>query len=233
MFLDLGDAVEAFGLGFAVGEDVGTGAADLAVARERTARAYCRPVSDGGAGDPAEPTAAGVRAGLRVTLEWVFGDPSASGRTVTVVGLGQVGQRLARWLAAEGARLTVTDIDPAKASLAAEIGARWAEPDAVLEEPADVIVPAALGGILTAEVVRTLTCKAIVGPANNQLADDGVADLLRSRGILWAPDFAVNAGGMIVVGLVEMLGWQPRRRRPTCRGNRGHGSRDLPTLRGR
>jgi leucine dehydrogenase len=204
--LDLGDAVDAFGGSYGVGEDVGTNAEDMLIARERTRYAYCLPESQGGAGEPSGPTAEGVRLAIGVTLERAFGAAEISGRRIGVIGLGQVGSRVARRLAAEGAELVVSDIDASKQRLAEELGAEWAEPDEALHAEVDLLVPAALGGILAPGSVAELRCAAIAGPANNQLADDAVADLLHERGILWAPDFVVNAGGVIYGSAVEMDG---------------------------
>lgn len=204
--LDLGDAVDAFGGSYGVGEDVGTTAEDMLIARERTRYAYCLPESQGGAGEPSEPTAVGVRAAIGVTLASAFGTADPSGRRIAIIGLGQVGSRVARRLAADGAGLLVTDLDPSKRPLADELGATWTDPETALRAEVDLLVPAALGGILTPESVATLRCAAIAGPANNQLADDDVANLLDDRGILWAPDFVVNAGGVIYGCAMEFEG---------------------------
>ena len=204
--LDLGDAVERFGGSYGVGEDVGTTAEDMLIARERTRYAYCLPESQGGAGEPSEPTAEGVRAAIGVTLERALGSAEVSGRRIAIIGLGQVGSRVARRLAAAGADLVVCDIDASKRALADELGAAWTDPEAALRADVDLLVPAALGGLLTDASVATLRCAAIVGPANNQLVDDRVADALRDRGILWAPDFVVNAGGVIYGSAMEFEG---------------------------
>ncbi len=204
--LDLGDAVDAFGGSYGVGEDVGTTAEDMLIARERTPYAYCLPESQGGAGEPSGPTADGVCAAIRVTLERAFGSAEVAGRRIAVIGLGQVGSRVARRLAGDGAKLVVSDIDDSKSRLADELGAAWTDPDSALGADVDLVVPAALGGILTPASVAALRCAAIAGPANNQLADDGVADALSERGILWAPDFVVNAGGVIYGTAMELDG---------------------------
>jgi leucine dehydrogenase len=209
VMLDLGDLVETFGGRFGVAEDVGTTAEDMLVVSERTRFAYCLPTASGGSGDPSEATALGVFAAIRATCERIFGDPSPAKRHFTVVGLGQVGSRLARLLAADGAVLTITDTNASKDSLAGELGARWVPADEALYEATDILVPAALGGLLTPAVVSTLECSAVVGPANNQLASDDVADLLADRGIVWAPDFVVNAGGVIFGALVDVAGLDP------------------------
>lgn len=209
VMLDLGDAIESLAGGYLAGEDVGTTAEDMAVARERTAWAYCLPESQGGVGEPSEPTAIGVHEAIHAVFQHVYGEPTVSGRRVTIIGLGQVGGRLARLLAAEGAVLSVTDIDLRRKALADELGATWVDVDDAVALPADLLVPAALGGLLTPEVVAGLDCRAVCGPANNQLATREIADLLQSRGIVWAPDFVVNAGGVIYGGLLE-IGGQPK-----------------------
>lgn len=205
--LDLGDAINGFQGRYAAAEDVGTTAYDLAIAREVTEWAYCLPEEQGGTGEPSEPTAIGVHLSIRATCQHLFGDPSPEGRAFTIVGLGQVGGRVARLLAADGAKVTVTDIDTSKRALAEEIGATWVELDGALTLPTEILVPAALGGVLTAALVPQLDCRAIVGPANNQLATEAVAELLQQRGILWAPDFVVNGGGVIYGALVETAGF--------------------------
>ena len=204
--LDLGDAVDGFGGSYGVGEDVGTTAEDMLIARERTRYAYCLPESEGGAGEPSEPTAEGVRLAIAVTLDSAFGTAEVSGRRIGIIGLGQVGSRIARRLAADGADLLVTDIDASKRGLADELGASWADPETVVRAEVDLLVPAALGALFTTDSAATLRCRAIAGPANNQLADAGVADVLARRGILWAPDFVVNAGGVIYGSAMEIEG---------------------------
>jgi leucine dehydrogenase len=206
VFLDFGDAVEALGGRYHAAEDVGTTTADMAVAHERTAWVHCLPESAGGSGEPAELTAVGAYAAIEATWQHLSGSPAPAGRRVTVIGLGQVGGRLARRLAAAGAELTVTDIDPARQRLAEELGARWVAVESAATEEADVLVPAALGGLLDHDLVPRLRCAAVVGPANNQLADDTVADELAARGIVWAPDFVVNAGGVIQGTVLDIAG---------------------------
>ncbi len=125
---------------------------------------------------------------------------------VAVSGLGHVGTLVARGLAASGARLVVSDVDPARRAVAAELGATWTDPESVLRAEVDVLVPAALGGQLTAELVGQLRCRAVAGPANNQLADESVADLLHVAGIVWAPDVLVSAGGIVGVTAREIDG---------------------------
>ncbi|WCM54980.1 Glu/Leu/Phe/Val dehydrogenase family protein [Microbacterium sp. EF45047] len=200
-FLDLGDAVELLGGLYRTAEDVGSTTEDMLVVSERTAHVVGLPSTVGGSGEPAGPTSLGVYSSMQAVFERIAGSASPAGRRVTISGLGQVGGRLAKRLADEGAVLTVTDVNPAKKELAAAIGATWVEPGAEHLVPADVFVPAGIGGVLTDEVIDALDVKAVCGPANNPLADHSGADRLAARGILYAPDFVVNAGGVIYLDL--------------------------------
>ena len=200
-FLDLGDAVESLHGLYRTAEDVGSTTDDMLVVSERTEHVVGLPDAVGGSGEPAGPTSLGVYESIRATLERVAGSADVAGRRITISGLGQVGSRLAVRLSAEGAHLTVTDVNPAKRDLATEIDARWALPGEEHLVPADVFVPAGIGGLLTDEVIDALDAKAVCGPANNPLADHSGADRLAARGILYAPDFVVNAGGVIYLDL--------------------------------
>ncbi|MEU9720915.1 Glu/Leu/Phe/Val dehydrogenase dimerization domain-containing protein [Streptomyces sp. NPDC047976] len=201
---DIGDVIESLGGRYLTGPDVGSGPADMSVIGERTTRVCCRPVEDGGSGDSSLHTARGTLAALGAVAEEAFGSPELAGRTVAVIGLGAVGAHVARLLHRAGARLVVTDIDPAARGLAGELGAAWADPDDALATEADILVPAALGGLLTARTVPLLRCAAVAGPANNQLDEPATAALLAARGILWAPDAVVSAGGVIHATGVEL-----------------------------
>ncbi|MBW1640196.1 amino acid dehydrogenase [Microbacterium resistens] len=200
-FLDLGDAVESLGGLYRTAEDVGSTTDDMLVVSERTAHVVGLPDAVGGSGEPAGPTSLGVYSSLRAVLERIAGSPEVAGRRITVSGLGQVGGRLARRLAAEGVVLTVTDVVPARRELAEDLGAAWAEPGTEHLVDADVFVPAGIGGVLTDEVIDALRARAVCGPANNPLADHSGAERLAGRGILYAPDFVVNAGGVIYLDL--------------------------------
>ncbi len=195
--LDFGDTVESLGGRYITAEDVGTSSRDMRVIAERTRHAAGLPLRMGGSGDPSPFTALGVESAIRACCERVFGSNSLRGRSVAVVGLGHVGSRVAKRCARAGARLVVGDIDRGKRRLAEELGADWVDADRALETEVDVVAPCALGGILNHDTVPGLRCQIVAGAANNQLAGDSVADLLRLNGILWAPDFVVNAGGII------------------------------------
>lgn len=206
---DLGDLIESLGGSLIVGEDVGTTAQDMLIVREQTRWAAGLPADAGGSGEPAEPTAVGVYAAIEASAQQVFGTRDLTGRRACVLGLGQVGARLARRLAAAGVALTVTDVVADKRTLGDELGATSVEPEQALFVETDLLIPAALGGILRPDTVPRLRCACVVGPANNQLADDSVASLLAERGILWAPDFIANAGGVVFGVALSLDGKSP------------------------
>jgi leucine dehydrogenase len=173
--------------------------------------------SRGGSGDPSPATVIGVEAAIRTCVEHVFGSASLRGRSIGVLGLGHVGSRLAKRCARAGAKLVVTDLDPSRRRLARELGAHWVAPAAGIEAEVDVLSPCALGGVFDDQSVPRLRCRIIAGAANNQLADDRIADVLAARGILWAPDFVVNAGGIINIA-EELGGYHPAAARRRVRG---------------
>lgn len=204
VLLDVGDVVESLGGRYGTGPDVGTGPVDMVTVAERTRHVFCLPTEHGGSGDSSGPTAEGVLAALAAICINLFGSADPAGRRFTLIGLGHVGEHLAKALAGAGAELVVADVDPAKRAVAEALGATWVAPSDAARVPTDVLVPAALGGLLTADLVPDLRCAAIAGPANNQLADDRVADLLHARGILFVPDPVVSAGGVIYTMGVEL-----------------------------
>ena len=204
--LDLGDAVESLGGAYMTAEDVGTSAELMAIVSERTEHVCGLPPEKGGVGEPADATAEGVHASILATLDALFGSKDVAGRKIVISGLGQVGGRLAKRLAGEGAALTVTDVNLAKKELASSLGATWVDvPDAHTLD-ADLFVPCGLGGVLTPEVISELRVKGVVGAANNQLAQHEGAAELAARGILWAPDFVVNGGGVIYLDMAMRPG---------------------------
>lgn len=195
---DLGDVVASLGGVYATGPDVGTGPDDMVAIAERTSHVFCLPAARGGSGDSGAPTARGVLAAIRAACAHRFGSADLAGRTVTVIGLGSVGGRIARALDEAGAKVTGSDVDPAKRPAMT--------PAEALRAPADVLVPAAMGGLLTAAAVAELRAAVVVGPANNQLAGDSVADLLHARGVLWVPDYVAGAGGVVHAVAIERDG---------------------------
>jgi leucine dehydrogenase len=208
--LDFGDLVESLGGRYITAEDVGTTPADLVVVSQRTSHLTGLPPDRGGSGDPSPFTAIGVEAAIRACARERWGDPAVAGRTACIIGLGHVGAALARRLAEAGCELIVSDIDPAKRAVADALGATWRGPGKALLAECDVLVPCALGGAITADNVDRLECEVVCGSANNQLAADSLADALAERGVLYAPDFIANAGGLIHV-FMELEGYSEER----------------------
>jgi leucine dehydrogenase len=199
LLLDLGDTVESLDGRYVTAEDVGTSTEDMVVIAERTSHVVGLPPEAGGSGDPSPVTARGVERAIRACCEQRFGSPELEGRTVTVIGLGHVGHALARRLRAAGAELIACDIDPSKRESAEALSARWIGPEDAISTECDVLAPCALGEAIDSETVDRLRCEIVCGSANNVLARDSLAGRLHERGILYAPDFIANAGGLINV----------------------------------
>lgn len=197
VLLDFADAVESLRGHYVTAEDVGTSSRDMNVIAEGTKHVVGLPRSRGGSGDPSPFTALGVEYAIRACCERVFGTDSLKGRSICVIGLGHVGSRVAKRCARAGGDLLLADVDEGKRVLAQQLGARWLTAQRALEAEVDVLAPCALGGLFDEETAPRLRCPIIAGAANNQLADDRIADVLAARGVLWAPDFVVNAGGLI------------------------------------
>jgi leucine dehydrogenase len=206
MLLDFADTIEVLEGRYITAEDVGTSARDMAIVAEHTSHVTGLARSRGGSGDPSQFTAQGVEAAMRSCCARRFGSPDLSGRTVSVVGAGHVGSALARRLAKAGARLVIADIDESKRELARELArARWTDPSSAMLADVDVLAPCALGGVIDEVNVGLLRCRVVCGAANNVLAHEGLAEDLAAHGILYAPDFIANAGGIINIS-VELRG---------------------------
>ena len=206
--LDFADTVQALEGRYITAEDVGTSSRDMSVIAQRTSHVGGLARSRGGSGDPSPLTALGVEAAIVASCERAFGDRSLRDRTICVIGLGHVGSRVAKRCTRAGATLLVADLDRRKRAVALRLGARWITPAEALVSEVDVLVPCALGGIFDHESVPRLRCRVVAGAANNQLADDQVAELMQRHGVLWAPDFVVNAGGVINIA-EEIGGYDP------------------------
>jgi len=188
--------------------DMNTAAPDMDVIGERTTHVLGRSPDHGGAGDPAPGTALGVFHGIRSTWQHVTGSPDLTGVTVLIQGVGSVGDRLADHLHEAGADVIAADADPARAEKTAErVGGSVVDADGVIGATCDVYAPCATGAVLTAATIPRLACRIVAGAANNQLGEPGDAALLRQRGILYAPDYVINAGGVIHLAGYETLGW--------------------------
>ena len=193
---------------FYTGIDMNTTPEDMDVMGEVCSYVLCRTQRRGGSGDASPFTAQGVFHGIRAAVERTFGDPDLDGRSVVVQGVGSVGARLAALLATEGARVLVTDIDLARArALAAEIGAELVPADEIFAIEADVFSPCAVGGVLNEASIPRLNVRVVAGAANNQLSESEDAERLRAAGILYAPDYVINAGGVLYGVGLEVLGW--------------------------
>jgi len=197
-----GRFVEALGGRYLTACDVGTYNADLDVVARETRYAHGRSEAYGGCGDSSVLTAYGVFQGMRAAAEHTWGSPSLAGRTVAVAGAGKVGSHLVGHLVDDGADVLITDIDQAAVDrVQAAYPQIKAVPDtaALVRTAHDVYAPCALGGALDEEIVAVLPARIVCGGANNQLAADEIADRMVERGILYAPDYLVNAGGVIQV----------------------------------
>jgi leucine dehydrogenase len=205
---DYAETVELLGGSYITAEDVGTTIADMELLAQYTDHVVGRPLEQGGSGDPGSHTAAGVEAAMRACCEHRFGSTSLAGRRIAIVGVGNVGGQLARALAAAAASLVLADVDERKRTLADELGAEWIDPQAALRARLDLLAPCALGRVIDERLAGELRCEIVCGSANNQLSDPHLADRLAARGILFAPDFIANAGGLINVAL-ELTGYDP------------------------
>jgi leucine dehydrogenase len=186
---------------YVTAEDVGTSARDMAVIAERTEHVSGLGRSRGGSGNPSPFTARGVEAAMRACCAREFGTRDLRGRSIAIVGAGHVGSELAKRLARTGVKLLLADIDPAKRTLAERLGARWTDPSSALLAEVDLVAPCALGGAIDEVNVGRIRARVVCGAANNQLAHDGLAEDLAARGILYAPDYIVNAGGLINISV--------------------------------
>jgi leucine dehydrogenase len=187
--------------------DMNTGEADMDTIGERASHVLGRSKANGGAGDPGAATARGVFHGIEAAVRHAFGTDLV-GRSVLVQGLGSVGGRLVEHLNDAGARLLVADLDASRATAVADReGARVVAIEDVIRSECDVLSPCATGKVLTEATIPLLRCRIVAGAANNQLgvAEDG--ERLRDAGILFAPDFVINAGGVIHLAGYETLGW--------------------------
>jgi leucine dehydrogenase len=204
LLLRYADLVASLRGTFNTGPDVNTSAADMDVIGERCGYVFCRSEDHGGSGDPGPHTARGVFHGIRASVRHVFGTDSLEGRVVLVQGLGSVGGSLAEELVAAGAHVLASDVVPGRAE---HLGAEVVPPEEVIGTECDVYAPCALGGTLNAETIPRLRCRIVAGSANNQLAEPEDAERLREAGLLYAPDFVINAGGVLNSLGTEHLGW--------------------------
>ena len=194
----LGRCIDALGGRYIAAEDVGAAPRDMDGIALETPWVTGVDPARGGSGDPSPLTAFGVVSGMRAACDVALGTADLRGRRVVVQGAGHVGVHLARLLVDEGADVMVSDVDDRKvAALAAAVPVEVVAPERVLSIECDVLAPCALGAVLTPASVDALRCAVVCGAANNQLAGGDAADALDARGIVYAPDYVVNAGGII------------------------------------
>lgn len=201
LFSAFGQFVEGLGGRYITAVDSGSCASDMEVISRHTHHVVG---TQSNGGDPSPSTALGVLEGMRSCVKTLFGQDSMQSIHVAIQGIGNVGYPLARMLHAEGARLTVTDINKQRLDNAAhEFGATTVKPDDITSVPCDIFAPCGLGAVLNDLTLPALRCKAIAGSANNQLAEEHHGIELQQRGILYAPDYIINAGGLIHVCMAK------------------------------
>lgn len=210
-----GRAVESLGGRYITAEDVGVSVHDMEYVRMETS--HCAGLL-GRSGDPSPVTAHGVYVGIKASAKHTWGDDGLGGRHVSVQGLGHVGYWLCSYLHAEGARLTVTDIHEDRVErVVDEFGATAVGPDEIYGVDADIYAPCALGATINDDTVDGYTVEIVAGAANNQLAEPRHGERLRERGILYAPDYVINAGGLINV-YGELHDWSAERAKQKASG---------------
>lgn len=200
LFRAFGRAVESLQGRYYTAEDVGIATSDMAMVRKETR--YVAGLDEGAAasGDPSPITAMGVFLGIREMAKRLYGSDDLSGRIIAVQGVGSVGGHVCDYLAKEGAKLVISDIDQeALKTVAAQTGATIVQPDDIYDVDADIFSPCALGAVINEKTLDRLTVKGVAGAANNQLIVPEMGELMRRKGILYAPDYVINGGGIINV----------------------------------
>lgn len=201
LFEVFGEAVESLGGRYITAEDVGVSVADMeSVARATRYVSGIAAAKGGAGGDPSPKTAMGVFLGIRAAATRALKRNDLDGVTVAIQGVGHVGYHVCRLLAEAGARVRVADVDASNvARVCDEFGVEKVDTREILRQEVDVLAPCALGGVISAETIPSLRAKIVAGAANNQLAEPEDGDLLHRNGILYAPDYVINAGGIISV----------------------------------
>ena len=211
LFRAFGHFVNSLNGKYITAEDVGTTVQDMEHIYMETPWVTGIPKDFGGSGDPSPYTAHGVLMGIKASAHEKFQTDTLKGLRVAVQGLGNVGHNLVKYLIEEGAVVIVADIDPVRVKKCHDqFGVKAVAPDEILSVECDIQAPCAMGAIINDQTISKLKCKAIAGGANNQLAEAKHGDQLRELGILYAPDYVVNAGGLMNV-FVELEGYSPDR----------------------
>ena len=196
-----GEYVDVLGGKYITAEDVGMNTKDMEYVREMTKHVTGIPESMGGSGDPSPVTAYGVYWGMKASAKYKWGSESLEGKTILVQGVGHVGENLVKHTTEEGAKVFITDINEEKlAEVAEKYGAEIIMGDSIYDMDMDIYAPCALGATLNTDTIKRLKCKIVAGAANNQLEDEVVhGKMIKDKGIVYAPDFLINAGGLINV----------------------------------
>ncbi len=211
LFRAFGRFVQSLNGRYITAEDVGTDVTDMEFIRMETKHVVGLNTDRGGSGDPSPVTAVGVLHGMEATLQETGKSGKFDGLRVAIQGLGHCGSHLARLLHERGASLIVTDINPERTDMAAsEYNAEVVPPDQIIEVDADIFAPCAMGAVINPESLDRLRAPIVAGSANNQLATIEMAAELEKRGKIYAPDFVINAGGLINVSF-ELWGYNRER----------------------
>ncbi|NCN40972.1 Glu/Leu/Phe/Val dehydrogenase [bacterium] len=212
LFRNFGAFVNSLNGKYITAEDVGTTVHDMTYVFMETPYVTGIPVSFGGSGDPSPYTAHGVLMGLKASVAFKLKTDSLKGLRVAVQGLGNVGSHLVEYLCKEGATVLIADIDQERAKKISEKNGNLEviQPDKIVSAECDVFAPCALGAVINDQTLPTLKCKVVSGGANNQLAEDRHGEALRELGILYAPDYVINSGGLMNV-FVELEGYSSER----------------------
>ncbi|MEO8148046.1 MAG: Glu/Leu/Phe/Val dehydrogenase [Bacteroidia bacterium] len=200
LYRRFGQFVNSLSGRYITAEDVGTSTADMVNVAKETKFVTGLPESMGGGGDPSPVTAYGVFMGMKAAAKELWGTDNLSGRNVVVQGCGNVGQHLVRFITEDGGKVLVADIHPENLEKVSHLNATIIDKDSVYDADVDIYAPCALGATLNSINIAKLKCSIIAGAANNQLEDEAThGKMLMDKGILYAPDFLINAGGLINV----------------------------------
>ncbi len=213
-----GRFLDTLGGRYVTAEDIGTSREDMDLIRRETRFVTGVSPELGGSGDPSPVTAYGVFLGMRAAAEEAWHEHGLRGRTVAVQGVGKVGYYLVKHLVEEGSKVVVADVDvDAVARVVRDFGVDTAEPEKIHAVPCDVFAPCALGGIIRDDTIPELKCRVVAGAANNQLELPDHGEALAELGIVYAPDYVINSGGLINVA-DELQGYDPQRARAGVEG---------------
>ncbi len=196
---DLGKFIQTLNGRYYVGPDVGTNSDDMAEISNETEYVVSLPEEYGGYGDPSRPTAYGVYMAMKAASKFKNGSDSLKDKTIVIQGFGKVGSILVEYLLEEEAKVVVSSRseESTKAILSLYPNIKVVDADKIYEEECYIFAPCALGGIINEETIEKLKCEIIAGSANNQLSDSKAGEILHKKGIIFAPDFAINSGGLI------------------------------------